>query len=171
MTHPPSVRAAAPLPVADLDRRFYAFVVDQLVSWTLLALACWAAYELFWPEDRVWPGVILVAVATVLSWLAFAALLGLGGTSPGKAAAGVRVVGESTGTPIGAGPALARGLVLVLVTVAAFGIGLATLAWTAVADPGRRRRGWHDRLAGSLVVDARPRVAPAAGGETLRGTW
>ena len=30
------------------------------------------------------------------------------------------------------------------------------LAWTSAADRGRRRRGWHDHLAGTLVVDLRP---------------
>ena len=41
-------------------------------------------------------------------------------------------------------------------TLPTFGIGLATLAWTAVADPTRRRRGWHDHVARSIVVDLRP---------------
>ena len=37
-----------------------------------------------------------------------------------------------------------------------FGFGLAALAWTAVADRSRLRRGWHDRLVSSIVVDVRP---------------
>ena len=61
-----------------------------------------------------------------------------------------------TGTPIGFGRALLRGLVLGVATIPTFGIGLATLAWTAVADPTRRRRGWHDHVAHSIVVDLRP---------------
>jgi hypothetical protein len=43
-----------------------------------------------------------------------------------------------------------------------FGIGLATLAWTAVEDRGRQRRGWHDHLTSTVVVDVRPPAEQAA---------
>ena len=88
--------------------------------------------------------------------MGFAVALGVVGTTPGKAAVGVRAVHVGTGTPIGFGRALLRGLVLGVATIPTFGIGLATLAWTAVADPTRRRRGWHDHVAHSIVVDLRP---------------
>ena len=92
----------------------------------------------------------------VAVWVGFAVALGVVGTTPGKAAVGVRAVHVGTGTPIGFGRALLRGLVLGVATIPTFGIGLATLAWTAVADPTRRRRGWHDHVAHSIVVDLRP---------------
>ena len=48
-----------------------------------------------------------------------------------------------------------------------FGFGLAALAWTCLADRSRLRRGWHDRLVSSIVVDVRPapvvEAAPDAG--------
>jgi hypothetical protein len=78
--------------------------------------------------------------------------------SPGKAVTGLRVVHHGTGTPIGVGPALLRSLVLGAAGLPTFGIGLATLAWTAVEDRGRQRRGWHDHLTNTVVVDVRPVV-------------
>ena len=153
--------------MAGLDRRFYAFVVDRLIAWVLIAAACWAAYALFFRDDRVWPGVAVIGGAVLLVWLLFAIALGASGATPGKAAAGLRVVSAGTGTPIGVGRALLRGLVLGVATLPTFGIGLATLAWTAVMDARRQRRGWHDQVARSVVVDVRPE--PVAADETSSG--
>ena len=164
-------QTAASFPVAGLERRFYAFVVDRVIVWGLVALACWAAYQLFWKGDRLWPGIALVGAVVVLLWLAFGVALGATGATPGKAVAGLRAVHVGSGTPIGAGRALLRGLVLGLATVPTAGIGLATLAWTAVMDPAHRRRGWHDLVARSIVVDVRPEppaVVEAAGGPATR---
>ena len=63
------------------------------------------------------------------------------GTSLGKRAVGLRVVHHGTGTPIGVGAALLRSFALLVSGIPTFGIGLATLAWTAVEDRGRERRG------------------------------
>ena len=71
------------------------------------------------------------------------------------------MVHHGTGTPIGVGRALLRSLVLGVSGLPTFGIGLATLAWTAVEDRGRQRRGWHDHLAHTVVVDVRPPPAVA----------
>lgn len=87
------------------------------------------------------------------------------GVTPGKALTGLRVVHEGTGTPIGVPAGLLRSLVLGVGTVPTFGLGLATVAWTVVADPRRERRGWHDQIASSVVVDIRPEPAPAPAGE------
>ena len=92
----------------------------------------------------------------VLGWLVLAVMTGVSGSTPGKSAVGLRVVHHGTGTPIGVGPALVRSFVLAAASLPTFGIGLATLAWTAVEDRGRQRRGWHDHLASSVVVDVRP---------------
>ncbi|MFN8193267.1 MAG: RDD family protein [Nocardioidaceae bacterium] len=150
------------LPPAGLDRRFSAFALDRAVAWTLdaglVALVWWRVGS----RGHAVSGVVLAVLAVALVTLAFGLLLGLRGTSPGRAAAGLRVVGADTGEPLGVGPALARVAVLAAATLPTFGIGTASLAWTAVADPSGRRRGWHDRLTGSVVVDVRPRpVEPA----------
>jgi hypothetical protein len=68
---------------------------------------------------------------------------------------GLRLVHTATEEPIGAGPAVLRTLVLGLAALP-FGLGLTALAWTAAADGSRLRRGWHDRLVSSIVLDVRP---------------
>jgi hypothetical protein len=78
------------------------------------------------------------------------------GISPGKALLGLRVVHLGSGTPIGVVPALLRTLIVGASALPTFGLGLATLAWTAVMDPGHQRRGWHDKVTSSIVVDVRP---------------
>lgn len=145
-------------PVAELDRRFYAFAVDRAIAWMLYAVAGVAAWWWFFRGDSPWPGVAVVVAVVVVVNLLFAVLLGAQGVSPGKAAMGLRVVDHGDGTPIGVGRALLRILVIGTSTLPMLGLGVATLAWTAVEDRSRERRGWHDHVTGSLVVDVRPRV-------------
>ncbi|WP_395659524.1 RDD family protein [Nocardioides sp.] len=145
-----------PFPAADLDRRFYAFAVDRLLAWTVDGVAGYLAWRLLVEDGAVLAGVAVVVAVVVLVYAALAVVLGRTGTSPGNAALDLRVVGAATGAPIGVGPALRRQAVLGLATLPTFGLGTATLAWTAAMDPSGRRHGWHDRLAGSEVVDVRP---------------
>ncbi|RYC12616.1 RDD family protein [Nocardioides zhouii] len=146
-------------PIAQLERRFTAFAVDRLLAWSLLAAV--GVVTAMFVSDEVWTVVGAVAGAVVLLWLVLAIVLGISGSSPGKAISGLRVVDHGTGTPIGVGPALARSLVLGAAGLPTFGIGLATLAWTAVEDRGRQRRGWHDHLTRTVVVDVRSVVEVA----------
>jgi uncharacterized RDD family membrane protein YckC len=150
---------ATTYPIAQLERRFTAFAVDRLLAWSLLAAV--GVVTAMFVSDEVWTVVGAVAGAVVLLWLVLAVVLGITGSSPGKAMSGLRVVHHGTGTPIGVGPALARSLVLGAAGLPTFGIGLATLAWTAVEDRGRQRRGWHDHLTHTVVVDVRPVVEVA----------
>lgn len=146
-------QAAATYPIAELERRFYAFFIDRLLGWTLVAVAGFGAWLVL---DDVWSAVAVAAGVMVLLWLVVAVVVGVSGSTPGKAMVGLRVVHHGTGTPIGVGRSLLRSVVLALASVPTFALGLATLAWTAVEDRGRQRRGWHDHLAHSVVVDVRP---------------
>lgn len=154
MTRPVPQASTSALPVAGLERRFYAFAVDRLLVWSLYAAVGLGAWLLL---DAAWAAAVVAAVV-VLVWFALVLLTGVTGGSPGKAALGLRVVHQDAGTPIGVGPALLRAVVLSVSGMPTFGIGLATLAWTAVEDRGGRRRGWHDQRARSVVVDVRPVV-------------
>ena len=149
-------------PIAQLERRFTAFAVDRLLAWSLLALVGVGTVLLV--SDDPWTVAGVVAGAMVLLWLVLAVVLGVSGSSPGKALTGLRVVHHGTGTPIGVGPALLRSFVLGASGLPTFGIGVATLAWTAVEDRGRQRRGWHDHLTHTVVVDVRPVVEVADSG-------
>ena len=151
-----ATRGQTTYPAAELDRRFYAFVIDRLIAWCLYAAASFLAYRLFFDDDSTWAGIGMVAAVVAVVGLGFVALLGIAGVSPGKALAGLRVVDHETGTPIGVGRALARTLVLGVAALPTFCLGVATLAWTAVMDPGGWRRGWHDHATGAVVVDIRP---------------
>ena len=71
-----------------------------------------------------------------------------GGATPGMKVAGIRVVNDRNGSPIGWGPALLR-LVGFWVSGAVFYIGF---VWILV---DARRRGWHDLLAGTCVISTR----------------
>jgi hypothetical protein len=143
-------------PPAGLDRRFYALTVDRLVAWPVLAAGVYAAYRFLLADGDVAAGIAVIVALVVVIGVGFAVLAGTLGTSPGKAAWGLRLVSAEEGRPIGVGPALLRGLVVGLAGLPTFGLGLASLAWTALMDPGRHRRGWHDHLTGSIVVDIRP---------------
>ncbi|MFC6285965.1 RDD family protein [Nocardioides sp. GCM10027113] len=159
---PPAAPSSLPVafPPAELDRRFYAHVVDRMLGWTLLALGWWAAWALLLSQGHVLGGVALGLLVGLAVLLGSATLLGLRGLSPGKALLGLRVVRLGSGDAPGMAAGLTRAFVLAVAGLPTFGIGLATLAWTAVTDPGGRRRGWHDQLSECVVVDVRPRPAP-----------
>ena len=145
----------AVLAPAELDRRFYAYVVDRAIGWGLGA----AAGALLWYGlDEHRPLVVAGAVVgtIVLVSLVMAVLQGTSGATPGKSALGIRAVNVDTGRPPGIGRALERSLLLGAAGLPTAGLGVATLAWTAAMDRENRRRAWHDRVTRSLVVDVRP---------------
>lgn len=145
-THPP----------ADLDRRFHAFALDRLLAGPLLLLVAYLAWAVSWRHGALWGGLAVLAAGALVVGAGFAVAVGLRGVTPGKAVLGLRVVDATDGRPIGVPRALLRGLVLAAAGLPTFGLGVATLAQTATLDPSRQRRGWHDRVAGSIVVDVRP---------------
>ena len=89
---------------------------------------------------------VLPAVAIVLFWLYRQA-------TPGKMAVSARVVDAKTGGPLGVGQSIVRYLGYFVSTIP-FCLGLLWVAFDA------RKQGWHDKLAGTVVIrkrDARPR--------------
>ncbi len=156
MSAPAVTERVTSYPSAGLDRRFYAFAVDRLAAWPLIGAGVYAAYRLFLADGEVWPGVAVIVGVVALVGLVFAVVLGTMGSSPGKAAMGLRLVSAGEGRLIGVSRALLRTLVVGAAALPTFGLGLASLAWTALMDPRRQRRGWHDHLTHSIVVDIRP---------------
>ncbi len=142
-------------PIAELDRRFYAFAIDRLGAWLLYALSGLIAWRLLFSQDRGLLGVVWCVTTVLVIGLVLAVVTGLTGSSPGRAGLGLRVVDQGTGMPIGIGAAVVRSAILGVATLPTFGLGVATLAWMVAMDPGRQRRGWHDHVADSVVVDIR----------------
>ncbi len=107
------------------------------------------------PLDAVTPegtrlAVITAGVLAVLEVIPTA----LRGRTPGKVMLGLRVVDVRTGGPPGWSRSVLRALLLhawVAVPVVGYGIPVA-IAATTVLSPSTR--GLHDRLAGTVVVDA-----------------
>ncbi len=147
--------ASAELRVADPDRRFYAFAIDRLIAWGIDVAVAVVASRYLLSRGHVAVGVVVIVATVLLVGLVMALLVGGTGTTPGKSLMGLRLVHTGTGEPIGAGPAMLRTGVVGLAAVP-FGFGLAALAWTAVADTTRLRRGWHDHLVSSILLDTRP---------------
>lgn len=146
--------------IADVDRRFYAFAVDRLIAWSIDAAAGVVVVRTLADDHPLMALGVVVATVLVVG-LVFACLQGTTGRTPGKSLADLRLVDTATERPIGVRRAVLRGVVLGLAAVP-FGFGLAALAWTSLADRSRLRRGWHDRLVSSIVVDVRPEPAPEA---------
>lgn len=145
-------------PPAGLDRRFYAEMVDRVLAWAAYAAAAWTAVAL----HLGWAGVGMVSGLVVLVWLLAAVLTGTTGATPGKALLGLRVLDHDSGGSIGIARAALRHAILGVAGAPTIGIGLGVLAWTALVDPGGRRRGWHDVVTGARVDDVRAAVVPVA---------
>jgi uncharacterized RDD family membrane protein YckC len=95
-------------------------------------------------------GLLLLGslVIGVFSLLYFPFFWARGGATPGMRVAGLRVVNDRDGSPIGWGAALLR-LVGYWVSAAVFYVGF---VWILVDG---RRRGWHDLIAGTCVISTR----------------
>ncbi|SFD89707.1 RDD family protein [Paracidovorax konjaci] len=90
---------------------------------------------------------VLPAVAVVLFWISRQA-------TPGKMAIGARVVDAATGRPLTPRQSVGRYLGYFVSSVP-LGLGLLWVAFDG------RKQGWHDKLAGTVVVRAKKRGAEA----------
>lgn len=143
--------------VADPEQRFQAFVIDRVIAWACFGAATAGAWWWFFREGTVWAGIGLILGTVLVVSLAFAIPAGLSGRTPGKALRSLRLVDIDGGGPIGVPRSLLRSVVVGAGSLPMFGLGVATLAWTTVEDRTRERRGWHDHVARSIVIDVRPR--------------
>lgn len=102
-------------------------------------------------DPHLWMQLVL---SLVLPLAAFVILWRLLKATPGKMAIGAEVVDARTLAPLSTGQSIVRGLGYF---VSAIPLGLGLL-WVAV-DP--RKQGWHDKLAGTVVIHKRhePRKA------------
>jgi uncharacterized RDD family membrane protein YckC len=133
--------------------RFWAFIIDSVLVMVILLpiLHAYGAHSYWlglWPD--IYAGVsptaeliqwVLPAVAVVIFWLTRQA-------TPGKMAISATIVDAATGKRPTTGQFIGRYLAYYVSTLAFF-LGFVWIAFDA------RKQGWHDKLAGTVVV--RPR--------------
>lgn len=111
------------------------------------------------PVIAVVGGVVLVIVG-VVQWV----LLGTRGWTLGKKLVSLRALDARTGRPLGLGRALVRLLVPGVSGVVPL-VGPVLVGLSPLFDDSGRRQGWHDKAAGSVVLDVAvgrdPMTAPA----------
>jgi uncharacterized RDD family membrane protein YckC len=119
-------------------RRLYAFTIDfGLIMMIIYAVAPWANGNMF-SEEAVAPDLIFFLGYFIIPTT-------LWGRTPGKWVSGIVVVDSDGRTP---GPAaIPREMIGKLVSYLAAGIGILWLI------PDKQRQGWHDKIAGTFVVD------------------
>jgi uncharacterized RDD family membrane protein YckC len=133
--------------------RFWAFIIDSVLVMVILLpiLHAYGGYS-YWPGG--WPDLyasfnptaellqwVLPAVAVVIFWLTRQA-------TPGKMAISATIVDAATGKRPTTGQFIGRYFAYYVSTLAFF-LGFLWIAFDA------RKQGWHDKLAGTVVV--RPR--------------
>jgi uncharacterized RDD family membrane protein YckC len=130
-----------------LWQRFLAFAIDALILFVVLVplvLAIYGrdylvrsagGYAGFWDFALQ---VVLPATATVLFWRVY-------GATPGKIAIGAKIVDARSGGAPSLGRLIGRYFAYLISAVPLF-LGF---VWIAI---DRRRQGWHDKIAGTLVV-------------------
>jgi uncharacterized RDD family membrane protein YckC len=115
------------------QRRLAAFAIDALLAFVVIAPLALFGLRGFVVE------ALVPALAVLAFWRAY-------GATPGKLALGARIVDARTG---GAPKPLA-----LVVRYAAYFLSMLPFflgfAWIAI---DRRKQGWHDKIAGTLVVN------------------
>ena len=143
---------ALPINIASPLKRLYAFAIDVMMLWALIVATKAMFGDLVWHPDAGAQDIFILFGYFVIP-------TGLFGRTPGKWAAGIRVVDLQGRTP-GVAIAIPREMIGRFVATITLGIGL---AW-AVFDP--KRQGWHDKIAGTLVINT-----PDSGGFGIIRRW
>lgn len=87
------------------------------------------------------------------------------GRTVGKAATGIAVVRRRDGRLPGPGASSIRWLLVLLSYLLVPPSALIVLWASPLVDPGRRRQGWHDKVAGTVVVEFHTRL------QSERSVW
>ena len=145
----PTPGPAAGVDFADPGARLIAYIIDIVITFAIVVVL-------------IIIGGILVATVPILSIIPFLAVVIIpliyfpyfwsregsrNGQTPGMQQMGIRVVRDSDGGPITVGPAILR---LIGYWVSGFVFYLGYI-WIFI---DKRRRGWHDLIAGTVVVKA-----------------
>lgn len=129
--------------------RVGAAIIDTILVFAIIGPLLTAFYgEGFWDKPGMVQGpmdlflsYLLPAVATILFWLTRQA-------TPGKMAISARIVDARTGNTLTTGQSIIR---YISYFVATMPLGLGII-WVALDN---RKQGWHDKIAGTVVVRQR----------------
>lgn len=141
---PPEPGPAPGLRFGSVGSRLVAYIVDVVVVGVVLFAVALV-------------GAALFATVPLLAFLPFVAFLVIpflyfpyywshGGQTPGMRMMGIRVVRDRDGGPVTGGQAILR-LIGYYVSGTVFWLGF---IWVLI---DKRRRGWHDLIAGTVVVE------------------
>ena len=162
--HTPSA-AHRRLPPAPVRARVVAGVIDLVIG-SLLVGGLTAVIWKVGGRPALTSGLIAFGLVVGARWLAIAAT----GWSLGGRLLRIRMLGARNQTPSPLGSFLHADLILA-VSITTLGLGTIALMRTAAADP--EGRGWHDKLSGMALLNARrprrpARPAPSEAGSTHR---
>ena len=140
--------------VAPTSRRAVAYIIDAAIAagiGIVLSILLVIFAVLAGPEGML--GVLAVGGPVVwlvlVGWLVFYTFMQAAGGSIGMRAQGLRLVQEADGAPLGFGRALLRNVIFALAASIVVGY------FTPLFDGSGRFQGWHDKVARSLMLDAR----------------
>ena len=140
--------------IAPISRRAIGYLIDAFIATGLAIVLIGGlvvAATLAGPSGMLTTLVIggLVVLLLLLGWLVVYTLMQAGRGSIGMRAQGLRLVSAADQAPLGFGRALVRNIV--------FGLACAIVVgyFTPLFDGSGRFQGWHDKVAGSLMTDAR----------------
>jgi uncharacterized RDD family membrane protein YckC len=141
--------------IAPVSRRAVAYLIDALIAGGLaivLVIALSVTATLSGGVEAML-GILLIGGPLVglvlLGWFVVYTVMQTGRGSIGMRAQGLRLVSETDGASLGFGRALLRNII--------FGLSAAIVVgyFTPLFDGSGRFQGWHDKVAKSLMVDAR----------------
>ncbi|MFD5224367.1 RDD family protein [Microbacterium sp. NPDC058342] len=146
--------------VAPINRRAVAYIIDAAIGAGISVVVPVVVMSVVAAAS----GDVLTALVIAgplfsilgLAWLVVYTLMQAGKGSIGMRTQGLRLAGVADGAPIGFGRALLRNIVWGL--AAAIVVGY----FTVLFDGSGRFQGWHDKVAGAIMLDARTSPAPAA---------
>jgi uncharacterized RDD family membrane protein YckC len=91
-------------------------------------------------------GIALIVVGFLLVAFIYLRALGRTGQTWGRKIVGIKVIGETTGEPIGFGRALGRQLFASFISAQILYLGYLWMLWDD------KKQTWHDKVVGSIVV-------------------
>ena len=92
-------------------------------------------------------GLVFIAAAAIIVFVLYLRALGKTGQTWGRKIVGIKVVGETTGQPIGIGKALGRQLFASFISGQILYLGYLWMLWDD------KKQTWHDKVIGSIVVE------------------